>query len=671
MDLAAHAENMDLILSPDIASASRDQATSTSPNQNQADASTQTQPRFNLPPNQVQATNTTEFRLLGCIDAGPQPRSSFSTTPRLTIADIRRREQVRILEIISLDLFKRQKSIKENRRWPTDPVLRKEYNTYQSVQILIQGLRINPAEMEAAMAPSSCSDRMAIPKFIENIYYDLRAYADGYGREQISMVHIEIGEVRDYFRFHHTARHDAVRSLLIWPVFRYLLLSKTFMCAATVLDQTLFTSFLKILNENTASLMVFARVRLPKITGMDETLRGPFQCYLGVSRKKDVNFYMVPGEGQPLIIRPTFGASIDNNIFDMNDFRCVDAPPGWSDSFPWPSHPGKRHPGTTCFACQSTSMCSCAPPDADLAMVEVYDYGTRGRGVRTLRRLDSAGFVGEFVGRFYPISAETDDTWTISFRNPPANEPFNYLPLAKLDASSEGNWTRFINNHCSAPNVVSTFVNMGGYRRIIFKALRNIEVYEELLVTYTSDYWERHVCHCGSEFCVGSTALIEPKANQANPPQGTDNTGKTTAPNPPVNSENGSETKKSYLMPTQIHSDISDSASESKSAPLPPLPRSTRTKKATKQSLNQNAATTDNKEEQDKTAQASNKFGSLSKKEEENGAQRHAEALARRADKRDARRGRKEWEKRWIGQENADKPRSKGAKSAGPYFAEF
>ena len=668
MDPAYFAENMDLAVRPNASSPDRDQATSTSQNQNQADASTQTQPRSELPPNPDQATRVSQTQLQIGSSLLDQPWPGLSPSMVRFIQQIQSEEKLRVLRQISYKLLGKQRSIERVPQWREDIRLRTTYQNFEAVKVLLQRIQVTPSIMPA----SNVGDRMAIPIIIQRIYCDLDHQARTLETAEADILYIETRRLIDTFRFGHTARFNAAESLSVIPAFHYLLLSKSFIYAAVELNEPTFNALLGMLKENAASLIIFARVRLPSPSYINTMFTGLLRCYLGISRKRDVHWYVVPGERQPLAITPTFVETIEDNVFDINDFRSIDAPSGWSDTVVWPSHPGKRHLGTTCDLCGSFQLCDCQPPKAsDIDhLVEIYNYGIRGRGIRTLTRLSNTEIIGEYVGHFRHVNAETDDRWTIYFTNPPTDEAFNNIPIAKLDASSEGNWTRFLNHHCSAPNVKFVHVNLGRYRRVLVQALRNIELYEELLVTYSPDYWERHICRCGSETCIKATGLATPAKPSQEP---TNNASETTSTNPPPpqqQPENKTESKRSYLMPTQLHSDISDSSASESIVVVPPR-GGTRTKK--KKAAAAAASTTTKKaKEQAKPPQTNNNQVSVpSKKDQDYASQRYAEALARRADKRAARRERTAWQKRWIGQENADRPRSKGVKSAGPYFAEF
>ena len=75
-----------------------------------------------------------------------------------------------------------------------------------------------------------------------------------------------------------------------------------------------------------------------------------------------------------------------------------------------------------------------------------------------------------------------------------------------IDATKKGGIARFI-NHCCDPSCTAKIIKVGGKKRIVIYALRDIGKNEELTYDYKfereTDDEERLICLCGSENCKG------------------------------------------------------------------------------------------------------------------------------------------------------------------------
>jgi hypothetical protein len=70
----------------------------------------------------------------------------------------------------------------------------------------------------------------------------------------------------------------------------------------------------------------------------------------------------------------------------------------------------------------------------------------------------------------------------------------------KVDSSRCGNWTRFVNSHCTGNNVASTVEVIGGMAFVVFTAWRDLKPGEQLFINYGTEYWTlegRVDCRCG------------------------------------------------------------------------------------------------------------------------------------------------------------------------------
>jgi hypothetical protein len=75
-----------------------------------------------------------------------------------------------------------------------------------------------------------------------------------------------------------------------------------------------------------------------------------------------------------------------------------------------------------------------------------------------------------------------------------------------IDASRQGNWTRFINHSCE-PHAEFRVCRVGGMRVMAVETIRDIPKGVELMVNYGKDYYgpdTRKTCHCGTANCVGT-----------------------------------------------------------------------------------------------------------------------------------------------------------------------
>lgn len=70
-----------------------------------------------------------------------------------------------------------------------------------------------------------------------------------------------------------------------------------------------------------------------------------------------------------------------------------------------------------------------------------------------------------------------------------------------VDASTDGNWTRFLNHSCE-PNCTFARALRCGYTRVIYvRTGRQILAGEQLLADYGWDYFQSVDCKCGSKDC--------------------------------------------------------------------------------------------------------------------------------------------------------------------------
>jgi SET domain-containing protein len=93
-----------------------------------------------------------------------------------------------------------------------------------------------------------------------------------------------------------------------------------------------------------------------------------------------------------------------------------------------------------------------------------------------------------------------------------ANEDYVFTVCnqqAIIDARTYGNWTRFINHHCTYPNVVAEEIVVGRCYVIVFKSRTQILAGQELVAHYGDNYFEENQkCYCSRK--RGNTAAGRP-----------------------------------------------------------------------------------------------------------------------------------------------------------------
>lgn len=72
--------------------------------------------------------------------------------------------------------------------------------------------------------------------------------------------------------------------------------------------------------------------------------------------------------------------------------------------------------------------------------------------------------------------------------------------IGTISAKRFGNWTRFINHSCNASTKFVGII-IGSRHRIMVKAIRDIDMFEELTVDYGSECWKERYCECGESCC--------------------------------------------------------------------------------------------------------------------------------------------------------------------------
>lgn len=160
-----------------------------------------------------------------------------------------------------------------------------------------------------------------------------------------------------------------------------------------------------------------------------------------------------------------------------------------------------RHP---CFICGSEGGTACGPNDNDCvtyfrtqisqpgeAKIEIRSTPNMGRGVYAKVDIPEDELLGEYLGELIPIDG---------YYGHDSAYVFEFDSFVSCDARQFGNWTRFMNHHCSENVKPLTFIY--GTRSVIaFKTTRPIAAGEQLCTWYGRGYFTGGgtVCKCDNE----------------------------------------------------------------------------------------------------------------------------------------------------------------------------
>lgn len=125
------------------------------------------------------------------------------------------------------------------------------------------------------------------------------------------------------------------------------------------------------------------------------------------------------------------------------------------------------------------------PPQPDVQIAWIDEE--IGYGVFANAPIKKWSFLGEYAGvvRERKLFFPNVNDYCFSY-------PKHWLTLSPLaiDSEKEGNFTRFI-NHSDHPNLESVSIFFNGTMHIIFRAIRDIKIGEELSYDYGDVYWEK------------------------------------------------------------------------------------------------------------------------------------------------------------------------------------
>ena len=315
-----------------------------------------------------------------------------------------------------------------------------------------------------------------------------------------------------------------------WVLSCILILSSHFRDAVSMLPDRHWCQLTAVLLRNQPSIELFAKVRRLShnpLIDTDPAFATAFNNhlpYLGtttemlqpIQNARGLHDYVCPGVLQakgPLIRSSGFQGrvDVDHNLYSHDDWIHHPRPATWPAECSYPKDPTtRRSPGTVCSGsgCFGTRLdCGCTP-DSSQAMlrplVELYDYGQKGIGIRSLARIPKDKHVGEYVGRVLPLRSEQTSDFIFELDLGIGQEK---QVVGIIDSEREGNFLRYVNHSCD-PNCTFEYAAFGSKLHVLVSTLRSIDIYEELTISYGEDYFTSDtylLCRCGSAQCAFRT----------------------------------------------------------------------------------------------------------------------------------------------------------------------
>lgn len=115
--------------------------------------------------------------------------------------------------------------------------------------------------------------------------------------------------------------------------------------------------------------------------------------------------------------------------------------------------------------------------------------------------------LGEYIGELLPGTTPQDSLSQYAFTWDETKPDTTNC----IEASTHGNWARFMNHHCRA-NVESRAAVISGRQIVTLMALRKISEGEELCINYGRDYFQSHGILCWCDYAgAGKPPHLPPK----------------------------------------------------------------------------------------------------------------------------------------------------------------
>ena len=308
-----------------------------------------------------------------------------------------------------------------------------------------------------------------------------------------------------------------------WVLFCILILSAHFRSAVSTLSDTDWLQLISVFQRNQPSLELFSKIRgLSYWTMVDSNSAFAFSFRLhlrSLGNTKEMlesiesaspHDYVVPGawRGKGSLVRSSgyLGrVDVESNFYKLSDWIGHPRPENWPSEWAYPKDPTVRRRGTRCSGCLSKRHgCGCSPKENILKpLAEIYNYGKKGVGIRSLARIPQDQHINEYVGRVLPLQKDPNQASDYSFElDVGVGEERQVVGV--IDSEHEGNYLRYCNHSCD-PNCIFEFCNFGNNLNVLVTALRPIDLYEELTVSCGSEYFTSEpylLCKCGSEQCA-------------------------------------------------------------------------------------------------------------------------------------------------------------------------
>ena len=294
-----------------------------------------------------------------------------------------------------------------------------------------------------------------------------------------------------------------------WMMLGILAHSKTFRNCASTMETYVWRTFVTAIRQNRNSIECFAKVRgLDWQTGLiripdyaDLIGKNLRERYPNISPSHP-HTLVVPRKQQPLR-HPRYNGHnqdiIRNSTFSFVDFEGCRVQPGCPSGNPFPSDPSLT--AEDCDLCESAG-CDCMTSEKiTKPFIEIREYGIKGLGIRTLQHIYKGDILDEYVGQLRPLNRAVSNVYSMALL-------VNRSDLVLIDSQREGNWTRFVNHSCN-PSAGFRQLVIGGRRRVMIEAVRDIQIFEELTVHYGPDYWtgQEQLCRCGAAVCISKKQL--------------------------------------------------------------------------------------------------------------------------------------------------------------------
>lgn len=236
-------------------------------------------------------------------------------------------------------------------------------------------------------------------------------------------------------------------------------------------------------------LMKYANRDLP---GLREVLRNTLR-HPGTGSYTPHKFVLTQDGGlRPPLYRNILQVHIDENIFNPRRWD-----PDGTATTPVTDPTLRNDKHGKCYLCYSTEICECTLASLAGTLIELYDTGEMGVGVRSLAKFKKGAVLDAYVGELYPPNRCDDIVYSLQHHVRGGKTPF-----ASISAIRYGNWTRFINHKCEDQLVEFNRRTIGEYTVMTVEALRDIDMFEELTIHYGKEYWGDRECQCGMPNCL-------------------------------------------------------------------------------------------------------------------------------------------------------------------------